>query len=262
MPSRQQNASVEISGIPRAAPAHEPSYGLDAPPVVAGFVALGLLGVAFLLLTLLTPARLLGAGLGFCVVGWGTAALMVHSSLRGKRLVRDRVLNGVAWRGNEDVVDLGTGRGLMLLGAALRAPQGSATGIDVWRSVDQAGSSPERLLANAAALGVADRVRVVTGDMSATQLPDASADLVLACLSIHNIHDRATRRAVIEQAARMLRPGGRLTIIDFAKTAQYVADAQATGLVDVRRSGLTARMWPPVRIVTARKPTISPTPTA
>lgn len=111
------------------------------------------------------------------------------------------------------------------------------------------------LLANAAALGVTDRTRVVTGDMSAPQLPDASADLVLACLSIHNIHDRARRRAVIEHAARMLRPGGRLAIIDFAQTAEYVTDARAAGLVDASRSGLTALMWPPARIVTVSKPT-------
>src|SRR3954470_19544157 len=255
MPSRRQKAAAETSGIRRAASMDEPSYGLDAPPVVAGYAAMGLLGVAFLLLTALTAARLLGPGLVFCVVGWGTAALLVHSSLRGKRLLRDRVLDGLAWRGDEDIVDLGTGRGLMLLGAALRAPQGSATGIDLWRSVDQAGSRPDRLLANAAALGVADRIRVVTGDMSVPQLPDASADLVLACLSIHNIHDRAKRRAVIDQAARMLRPGGSLAIVDFAKTAEYVADARAAGLVDVCRSGPTALMWPPVRVVTARKPT-------
>jgi arsenite methyltransferase len=60
---------------------------------------------------------------------------------------------------------------------------------------------------------------------------------------------------VIEHAARMLRPGGRLAIIDFAKTGQYTADAGAAGLVEVSRSGLTALMWPPVRVVTARKPT-------
>jgi ubiquinone/menaquinone biosynthesis C-methylase UbiE len=223
--------------------------------VVAGFAAVGLLGVAFLILTAAGPARLLGPGIGFCVVGWGTAALLTHSSLRGKPILRDRVLDALAWRGDEDVVDLGTGRGLMLLGAAQRAPAGSATGIDLWRSVDQAGSRPDRLLANAAALGVADRVRVVTGDMSAPQLPDACADLVLACLSIHNLHNRAKRRSAIEHAARMLRPGGRLAIIDFAKTAEYVADARAAGLAEVSRSGPTALMWPPVRVVTARKPT-------
>jgi arsenite methyltransferase len=229
-------------------------FGLDAPPVVAGFAALGALGAVFLVLTALTPAQLLGPGLGFCIVGWLTAALMLHSSLRGKLIVRDRLLDGLALRGDEDVVDLGAGRGLMLLGAAVRAPHGSATGIDLWRSVDQAGSRPERLLANAAALGVAERVRVITGDMSAPQLPDACADLVLACLSIHNIHDRARRRAVIAHAARMLRPGGRLAIVDFAKTGEYVAAAWVAGLVDVARSRPTPLMWPPVRVVTARKP--------
>jgi hypothetical protein len=95
VPSRHQNAAAETSGIRRTAPANEPSYGLDAPPVVAGFVAMGLLGVAFLLLTALTAARLLGPGLGFCAVGWGTAALLLHSSLRGKRMLRDRVLDGL-----------------------------------------------------------------------------------------------------------------------------------------------------------------------
>ncbi|XGX78370.1 2-methoxy-6-polyprenyl-1,4-benzoquinol methylase, mitochondrial [Terrabacter sp. BE26] len=222
--------------------------------MVAGYAGLGLLGIVFLILTAVGSAPLLGAGFGFCAVGWGTAALLLHSSLRGKRLLRDRVLDALTWHGDEDIVDLGTGRGLMLLGAAQRAPQGSATGIDLWRSIDQAGSRPGQLLANAAALGVADRVHVVTGDMSAPQLPDACADLVLASLSVHNIHDRAKRRAVIENAARMLRPGGQLAIIDFAKTAEYVADAHGAGLTQVSRSGLTALMWPPVRVVTARKP--------
>jgi hypothetical protein len=56
------------------------TYGLDAPLVVAGFVAAGLLGVVFLVLTALTGARLLGPGIGFTVFGWTTAALMLHSS--------------------------------------------------------------------------------------------------------------------------------------------------------------------------------------
>jgi ubiquinone/menaquinone biosynthesis C-methylase UbiE len=217
---------------------------------------MGLLGTVFLILTAIASVQLFGAGLWLGVIGWLTAALMVHSSLRGKRILRDRVLDRLAWRGDEDVVDLGTGSGLMLLGAAVRAPRGSATGIDLWRAVDQAGSRPERLWANAAALGVADRVRIVTGDISAPQLPDACADLVLACLAVHNLHERDKRRAAIGEAARMLRPEGRLVIIDFAKTAEYVADARAAGLVEVCRSGLTPLMWPPARVVTAREPAV------
>ncbi|NJC71033.1 class I SAM-dependent methyltransferase [Planosporangium thailandense] len=242
------------SGADGARSAGRVAYGIDAPPVVAGFVAAGLLGTVFLLLTAFTRAHLLGPGIAFFVFGWLTAIAMLHSSLRGKIVLRDRVLDRLALRGDEDVVDLGTGRGLMLLGAALRTPRGTGTGVDLWRSVDQAGSRPERFMANAEALGVADRVRVVTGDISALPLPDASADVVLACLSIHNIHDRDKRRATITHAARVLRPGGRLAIIDFAKTDQYARDARAAGLVDVTRSRPTPMMWPPVRVVLARKP--------
>jgi arsenite methyltransferase len=229
------------------------SYGLDAPPVVVGFLAAGIVGTACLVLTAVTRASLLGLGVALFAVGWPTAALMIHSSLRGKRLVRDRVLDQLALSGDEDVVDLGTGRGLMLLGAAQRTPRGSGTGIDLWRSIDQAGSRPERLLANATALGVAERVRVLTGDFSSRLLPAASADVVLACLAIHNVHDREKRRTTLLEAARMLRPGGRLAIIDFAKTSEYVQDALTAGLVDVTRSPLSPLMWPPVRLVTARK---------
>jgi arsenite methyltransferase len=236
------------------------SYGLDAPPVVVGFLAAGLLGTACLILTTVTHARLLGLGVALFVVGWPTAALMIHSSVRGKRVVRDRVLDQLALSGDEDVVDLGPGRGLMLLGAAQRTPRGSGTGIDLWRSIDQAGSRPERLIANATALGVAERVRVLTGDFSSRLLPAASADVVLACLALHNVHDREKRRAVLLEAARMLRPGGRMAIVDFAKTSEYVQDARAAGLIDVTRSARTPLMWPPVRVVTARKP--SPTPGA
>jgi hypothetical protein len=52
----------------------------------------------------------------------------------------------------------------------------------------------------------------------------------------------------------MLRPGGRLAIVDLAKTAQYAADVRTAGLVDVVRTRPTALVWPPVRVVTARKP--------
>jgi SAM-dependent methyltransferase len=230
------------------------SYGLDAPTVVAGFLAAGLLGTICLILTALTPAQLLSPGVALAAVGWPTAALMIHSSVRGKRLIRDRVLDQLALSGDEDVVDLGTGRGLMLLGAVQRTPGGSGTGIDLWRSRDQSGSRPERFTANATALGVAERVRVVTGDFSSRLLPAASADVVLACLAVHNVHFREKRRATLSEAARMLRPGGRLAIIDFAKTAEYVQDARAAGLVDVTRSAPTGLMWPPVRVVSARKP--------
>jgi cyclopropane fatty-acyl-phospholipid synthase-like methyltransferase len=54
----------------------------------------------------------------------------------GKFRHRDRMLNMVSWRGGEQVLDVGTGRGLLLIGAARRLSTGKSTGIDVWSAKD------------------------------------------------------------------------------------------------------------------------------
>ncbi len=77
------------------------------------------------------------------------------------------------WTGEEILLDVGCGRGLMLLGAARRLTTGHAVGIDLWRDEDQAENSPEALEANARLEGVADRIRIDTGD--ARQLPYPNA---------------------------------------------------------------------------------------
>jgi arsenite methyltransferase len=230
-----------------------PSFGLDAPLIVGAYAALGVVGVVLLVAQVAAGIDLVGLGYWMTPVGLLIAGAMIYSSLRGKVVVRDRLLDRLGLHEDDDVLDLGCGSGLMLLGAATRAPCGTATGIDLWRAVDQAGSSRERCLANATILGVAARVRLIDGDMSELPLADGSVDVVLACLAIHNIHHRAKRARTIHEAARVLRPGGRLGVIDFTRTAEYAAAAIRAGLTDVHRSELRWRMYPPVRILTARK---------
>ena len=45
--------------------------------------------------------------------------MLVYSKW-GKFRHRDRMLNMIAWRGDEHVLDVGTGRGLLIIGAAKR----------------------------------------------------------------------------------------------------------------------------------------------
>ena len=56
----------------------------------------------------------------------------------GKFRARDALLNAVRGGGDEQVLDVGCGHGLMLIGAAKRLSSGHATGIDIWQDVDQA----------------------------------------------------------------------------------------------------------------------------
>lgn len=243
-----------------------PDFGLDAPPIVYGYAALGVAGVVLLIVAAAaSPASvLLGWGVWALVLGFGVAGLMLYSSRVGKIRVRDRLLDSLQLRGDEDVLDLGCGSGLMLLGAATRAPAGTATGIDLWRARDQAGSTRAQCLTNAKRLGVHDQVRLIDGDMTDLPLPDASLDVVLACLAIHNLHPADRREKAIGEAARVLRPGGRLAVIDIAGTGSYMSSAAHAGLRDPRRSGYVLSIFPPARIVTATKPERAspPTPTS
>jgi len=233
----------------------QPDFGLDAPPVVYGYLVLGLVGAGLLIvaLTALSSSVLVGWGLWALVLGFGVAALMIYSSKIGKIRVRDRLLDTLRLRGNEDVLDLGCGSVLMMLGAAARATAGVVTGIDLWRMRDQAGSSRQQCLIKAERIGVSGRVRVVDGDMTELPFPDKSFDLVLACLAVHNLHPAPQRERAIDEATRVLRPGGKLAVIDIAGTRTYLATASKAGMRDARRSGYVLGIFPPARIITATK---------
>ena len=237
-------------------------YGLDAPHVVAGNAAGGALGLAA---AWVVWSRLRGrspriaTAVATWVGGWGAVALaqaglMLHSSLVGKLRERDRVLDTIPWRGDEVVLDVGCGRGLLLIGAAHRVPAGWAIGIDLWRAQDQAGNDPAATYANARAEGVADRVTVRDGDARDLPFDDASFDVVLSSLALHNVTPAEDRATAVSEIARVLKPGGHVAILDFRSTDQYVSVLARAGLSDVHRSPRRLSMHPPVRLVTATRP--------
>jgi SAM-dependent methyltransferase len=236
-------------------------YGLDAPGVVVGNAVGG-------------TAALAGAGIGWAVLGrrhrvpaivlggwlgvWGLVAvaqagLMIRSSRAGKLTERDRLLGELPWRGDEWVLDVGCGRGLLLVGAARRLTTGRAVGLDLWRRQDQAGNDPAATMANARAEGVAERVELRDGDARQLPFDDRTFDVVVSSLALHNIPGSEGRAAAIGEIVRVLKPGGRVAVLDFRGTRQYEAGLAAAGLGDVRRSPRRFAMYPPVRVVTATK---------
>src|SRR5579864_2702901 len=84
------------------------------------------------LVTLLGSVTILIGGLSVL-----ESLAIVWSSLVAKLWERDRLLNELLLRGDEKVLDVGCGHGLLLIGAAKRLPRGRAVGIDIWSQVDQ-----------------------------------------------------------------------------------------------------------------------------
>lgn len=64
------------------------------------------------------------------------------------------------------------------------------------------------------------RVRLLQGDASALASPDASYDQVLMFFLLHEMPE-AVRRASLQEAMRVLKPGGRLVIIDYGRPARF-----------------------------------------
>lgn len=195
------------------------SYGIDAPyvPIISG-----LIGIVLVLIAALGTR---GAWFWVClIIGlvWLTqAAWYLQTTLRGKFTIWARILKQLQLVGDERVLDVGCGRGMVLIQAALLLSEGHAGGIDLWRSHDQSGNDPEATTANAVANGVSDRIELRTGDMCELPFADDSFDAVVSSLAIHNVKDRERRGRAIAEIYRVTKPGGRVRIVDIANTGTY-----------------------------------------
>jgi arsenite methyltransferase len=233
------------------------NYGIDAPGVIRNMIVLG---VVFLAASLLIPPFHIGNALvdlhGFWITGLAfllSGGLMLLYSLRGKFHHRDRMLALAKLRGDENVLDVGTGRGLLLVAAAKRLTTGRAVGLDIWKTSDLSGNAREKTEQVLEQEGVAERCKLLERPAQDTGLPDASFDVVLSNLCLHNISKREERDQACKEIVRLLQPGGVAIVSDFKHTGQYAKVFRNAGLT-VRRSYHAWDCFPPLTVVEARKP--------
>jgi arsenite methyltransferase len=188
------------------------------------------------------------------------AGIYTHTTRVGKFAVWAELLDQLELRGDERLLDIGCGRGAVLLMAAQRLPRGRAVGIDVWSTTDQSGNAEQVTRKNATLEGVTERVELQTADMRRLPFDDNSFDVVVSSLAIHNVAGAGERAKALREAARVLKPGGKLAIADIRHTRAYARALAASGLTitDLRSLGRRfwygAGPWVATRLVSATKP--------
>jgi arsenite methyltransferase len=240
----------------------KPDYGVDAPGVIR---TLFLIGFGCLLFAVLGPHMSRIGPVGLVARGlYLPAGLLIGEGLLfllyvkvGKFRHRDFMLGLHKWSGREKVLDIGCGRGLLLVGAAKRIAQlngsGHVTGVDVWSTTDMAGNSAAATEQNLRLEGVSRLCTLVSKPAQEMPFGDQSFDLVVSNLCLHNIYDRATRRRAVQQIARVLVPGGTALISDFKNTREYAEELANAGFEVRRVWGNLVFTFPPLQVVVACK---------
>lgn len=130
----------------------------------------------------------------------------VLTRLAGVRRRHARLVELAGIRPGDRVLDLGCGTGAVAVRVARAVPGAHVTGVD-----------PD-LPALRRAARAARRARVpltlVRGYGQALPFPDASVDRVVSSLALHHVGADA-RDATAAEVARVLRPGGTVTVLDF-----------------------------------------------
>lgn len=225
-------------------------YGYDRPDF-AKYLPLGV-GMIVAVTALHSSSLLSGwAGNAVLTFGWITGLIFLGFgfifllSKTGKLRQREVLLGAIKWRGDERVLDVGCGPGLLLIGAAKRATGGRAIGIDIWDKHVESKNSPSTTLRNAELEGVADRVEVQDGDARRLNFEDESFDVVTVRAVLHHIKGEQERAQALKEMVRVLKKGGYLglVLIDFNRLPRYVQLMKENGVgeVDVLQPRISKR---------------------
>ena len=244
----------------RTALSERVDYGIDTPRDLRRNLLYGITGVVLgSLLLYLAQGGLFGVFLGGISLVSGIlllviSAVMFWGSKVGKLRLRDQVIDALPWRGDEHVLDIGCGHGLLLIGAAKHLTTGQAMGVDIWIDTEQTANSPDATLKNAALEGVAGRVAVRNGDARDLPFDNNSFEVVLSSWVIHTLLDPEDRTQALDEITRVLKPGGRLVIIDIERVNEYAQYFRSKDWIDVTKSKPNFLFANPTYILTATKP--------
>jgi len=139
--------------------------------------------------------------------------LFMGIALHGReRAFRENILDLVRLGAGETVLDVGCGTGTLATLAKRRAgPKGSVYGVD---------ASPKMIVrARAKVRRVGSEVQFLCAAAQALPFPGGMFDVMLSTMMLHHL-GRAPRRQLAGEMRRIMKPAGRVLVVEFAKPAR------------------------------------------
>ena len=147
--------------------------------------------------------------------------------------IRTQIFDSLALRGDEQILDVGCGSGVLLNEAARRLTTGKAIGIDIW-APHSGGGNYDLLMRNARAEGVADKIEFKQADVRQLPFSDASFDVIVSSGALHHIgRERADHERAINEMLRVLKPNGKITLMDISHMIEgYATNLKTRGIAN------------------------------
>jgi len=145
--------------------------------------------------------------------------------------IRQELFDALELRGNETILDVGCGSGVLLNEAAKRLTSGKAIGIDIWEP-HTGGGNYNLLMKNAKAEGVADKIQFKQADVRQLPFDDASFDVIVSSGALHHIgRDMSDHEKALNEMVRVLKPSGKIVLWDTTHMIKgYASRMKAVGI--------------------------------
>lgn len=205
-----------------------PNYGQELIPV------LWILGIiTVFLISAIIYMTAIGSENHSLIIIMGSVALFfialitmsIWSSRVGKLIMRDRLIDELQLKGNEQVLDVGCGKGLLTVGIAKKLNTGKVTGLDHWQSTFEYNYTREMAEKNIAIEGMEGRVDIVNGDAKKLPFDAGTFDIITSSLAMHHVGDG---NIAFREMMRVLKPEGFIAIADMP-TARIKKQMQEEG---------------------------------
>ena len=168
--------------------------------------------------------------------------------------IRQEIFDILALRGDEKVLDVGCGSGLLLNEAARRLTTGKALGIDIWLP-HTGGGNYALLMKNAKAEGVADQIEFKQADVRKLPFEDSSFDIIVSSGALHHIsHEMPDHEKAINEMVRVLKPGGKIVLWDTTHMVKgYASRMKSVGIASEVKETINSPFGFEMSVMTGQK---------